>query len=98
MSENSIVYQNKDVISKVLAGILVFTDKVIDEELGNKVKEWLMMTKVARLFEEEKEIALAEKDAVIAKMAEDGVKKDAQIEEKDLRIKELEERLKKLEG
>ena len=33
MSENSIVYQNKDVISKVLAGILVFTDKVIDEEV-----------------------------------------------------------------
>lgn len=38
----------------LLSGILVFTDKVIDEETAKKIKEWIRMTKVARLFEEEK--------------------------------------------
>ena len=74
--------KDEKVMTTVLAGILVFTDKVIDEELGNKVKEWLMMTKVARLFEKEKEIALAEKDAEIAE-------KDAALAEKDAVIAKL---------
>lgn len=38
----------------LLSGILVFTDKVIDEETAKQIKEWIRMTKVARLFEEEK--------------------------------------------
>lgn len=48
--ENSMVF--------LLSGILVFTDKVIDKETGNRVKEWIMMTKVGRLFEEEKQQAV----------------------------------------
>lgn len=38
----------------LLSGILVFTDKVIDQETAKQIKEWIRMTKVARLFEEEK--------------------------------------------
>ena len=37
-----------------IAGILVATNKFIDREYSNKIKEWIKMTKVARLFEEEK--------------------------------------------
>lgn len=37
-----------------LAGLLTFSDKIIDADYSNSVKEWIMMTKVARLFEEEK--------------------------------------------
>ena len=43
----------------LLSGILVFTDKVIDEDLAKKMKGWISMTKVARLFEEEKQQAIA---------------------------------------
>ena len=39
----------------VIAGILVFSDKVIDEELSKRTKEWIKMTKVGRLFVEEAE-------------------------------------------
>jgi predicted transposase/invertase (TIGR01784 family) len=38
----------------VIAGILTATDKFINKEYANSVKEWLKMTKVARLYEEEK--------------------------------------------
>lgn len=38
----------------LLSGILVFTDKVIDRETAKQIKEWIRMTKVARLFEKEK--------------------------------------------
>lgn len=39
----------------VLSGILVFSDKVIDEETAKNVKEWISMTKVGRLYADEKE-------------------------------------------
>lgn len=42
----------------LLSGILVFTDKVINEETAKRIKEWISMTKVARLFEEEKQEAV----------------------------------------
>jgi len=38
----------------VIAGILTATDKFIDQEYSEKVKGWIRLTKVARLFEEEK--------------------------------------------
>ena len=38
----------------IISGILVATDKFIDKDYANKIKEWIKMTKVARLFEEEK--------------------------------------------
>ncbi len=44
----------------LLSGILVFTDKVISDETAKRIKEWISMTKVARLFEEEKIAAVNE--------------------------------------
>ena len=38
----------------VVAGILVATNKFIDQDYAKKLKEWIKLTKVARLFEEEK--------------------------------------------
>jgi len=37
-----------------VAGILTATDKFIDRDYSDQIKEWIKMTKVARLFEEEK--------------------------------------------
>lgn len=38
----------------LISNILVFTDKVISEADSNAMKEWMQMTKVERLFYEEK--------------------------------------------
>ena len=38
----------------IIAGILVATDKFIDKQYSSMIKGWISMTKVARLFEEEK--------------------------------------------
>jgi len=38
----------------IMAGILTATDKFIDREYSEMIKEWIRLTKVARLFEEEK--------------------------------------------
>jgi len=45
---------DEDMQSFIIAGILSASDKFIDKEYSSKVKEWLRMTKVGRLFEEEK--------------------------------------------
>ncbi|MCM1084265.1 MAG: hypothetical protein NC428_12410 [Clostridium sp.] len=42
----------------LLSGTLVFTDKVIDGNTSNYVREWIRMTQVGRLFEEEKQQAV----------------------------------------
>ena len=42
-----------------LAGILVFTDKIIDKETANRIRREIGMTQVAQIFEEEKRQALA---------------------------------------
>jgi hypothetical protein len=51
----------------VLSGILVFSDKIIDKELADGVKEWISMTKVAKLFEEEKEQAVKQATEQVTK-------------------------------
>lgn len=38
----------------LLSGMLTFSDKVIDIEDSKKIREWIKMTKVAKLFEDEK--------------------------------------------
>lgn len=38
----------------LLAGIITFADKIIDPEFAKQIEEWISMTKVARLYEEEK--------------------------------------------
>ena len=42
----------------LVAGIVVFSDKVIDEETREKAKEWMKMTQIGRMFEKEKEDAV----------------------------------------
>lgn len=41
-----------------LTGILVFTDKIIDKEMANRIRRKIEMTQVAQIFEEEKRQAL----------------------------------------
>jgi len=61
---------------QVIAGILTSTDKFIDCEYAKKVREWLKMTKVGRLFEEEKQEAVSKAvEIAVAK-----VKKEKAIE------------------
>ena len=43
-----------------LAGILVFTDKVIDRETAGRIRRVIEMTQVAQIFEEEKQQALTQ--------------------------------------
>ena len=43
-----------------LAGILAFTDKVIDRKTANKIRRAIEMTQVAQIFEEEKQQALTQ--------------------------------------
>jgi len=66
----------------ILAGILTATNKFIDPEYSKKVKEWLKMTKVARLLiEEAVEEALEERDIDIAnKLIKQGFSINAIVE------------------
>ena len=50
---------DEDTMVLILSGILVFSDKVIDDELSRKTKEWISKTKVGRLFAEEAEQKVA---------------------------------------
>ena len=55
----------------IMAGILTATNKFINRAYSNHIKEWIKMTKVARLFEEEKieavNQAVNQRDRQIAK-------------------------------
>lgn len=64
----------------VLSGVLVTTDKFIDEKYADNIRRYLSMTKVARLYEEEKQEAvnLARKDERV-QIAENLIKADADI-------------------
>ena len=44
----------------VIAGVMVSSDKFINREYADKVRRWLKLTKVGRIFEEEKLEALRE--------------------------------------
>jgi len=50
--------QDKEQQIFTLAGILAFTDKVIDRKTANSIKEAIEMTQVAQIFEEEKRQAI----------------------------------------
>ena len=62
----------------LLAGLLVFTDKVIEKEDSERIKRWINMTKVGQLFEEEKQEALRkleiEKNQEIKKLKKENKK------------------------
>lgn len=65
----------------LLSGILVFTDKVIDKETAKQIKEWIKMTKVARLYEEEKIEAVNE--AVTRTIQQKEREKERAIQQKE---------------
>ena len=77
--------QNRSQQLFTLAGILAFTDKLIDDKTANKIRRMIEMTKVARIFEEEKLQALAqaeeEKRLALAKAEEDNRQALAKAEE-----------------
>ena len=79
----------------ILSGILVFSDKIIDKKTAIEVKEWMKMTKVAKLYEEERKRAVAEKDAVIAEKDSALAEKDSALAEKDAVIAEKDRELAK---
>ncbi|MDQ0219277.1 hypothetical protein [Peribacillus cavernae] len=58
---------NEEIQFQAIAGILTATDKFIDDNYAKHVREWLSMTKVARIFEEEKVAALMELARSIAR-------------------------------
>lgn len=82
----------------ILSGILVFSDKIIDKKTAIEVKEWMKMTKVAKLYEEERKRAVAEKDAVIAEKDSALAEKDAVIAEKDKALSEAMAELERLKA
>lgn len=59
--------KDETVMVYVLSGIIVFADKIIDEEVSKQVKEWLGMTKIGKLYEKERKIAVenAQKDLLL---------------------------------
>ena len=54
----AIQIQNRNQQLFALAGIMAFTDKVIDKETANKIRRAIEMTQVAQIFEEEKKLAV----------------------------------------
>jgi hypothetical protein len=58
----------------IIAGLLTATDKFIDRDYSNSIKGWIRMTKVARLFEEEKIEAVNAKTCQVAvSLLQDGI-------------------------
>ena len=51
--------QNREQQVFVLAGIMTFTDKVIDEDTVNEIRRVIGMTKIGMMIEREKEEAVA---------------------------------------
>lgn len=60
----------------VLSGVLVTTDKFIDEKYADNIRRYLSMTKVARLYEEEKLEAINEHTV---RMAESLIKDEVDL-------------------
>ena len=82
----------------VLSGILTFTDKLIDMETANQIRRTLAMTKVEKIFEEEKlqAVAKVEKEKRLALTKAEKEKKRADRAEAMLRQSARESVLKML--
>ena len=68
----------------VLSGIMIFTDKVIDEDMADQMRKVIRMTKIGMLFEKEKEEAVMEERKKAEKRLKEECKKilKEQMEEK----------------
>ena len=53
-----------------IAGLVVFSDKIIDNETKERAKRWIEMTTIGRMFEEEKEEAVRQATTQIGRMFE----------------------------
>lgn len=51
------IKDSEEIQAFILSGIIVFSNKFVDEETGNKVRRWLSMTVVGRIINEEIEAA-----------------------------------------
>lgn len=84
-----------------LAGILVFSDKIIEKEYAEKIRRWIQMTQVGRIIEREKEEAVreavekverkAERQKMAFKMLLKGEKPEDVVEKTGLTKEEVEE-------
>lgn len=54
------IKDSEEIQAFILSGIIVFSNKFVDEETGNKVRRWLSMTVVGRIINEEIEAAAKE--------------------------------------
>ena len=64
----------------VLSGMLVFADKIMDAETSRQVKEWIRMTKVGKLYEQEKiEYANKQRENDIIYLGKEDGKSDDEI-------------------
>lgn len=84
----------------LLSGLLVFTDKVIQHEDSERIKRWINMTKVGRLYEEEKQQAVRkveeEKQQAVRKVEEEKQQAVRKVEaEKKQALKEAKKERKK---
>ena len=68
-----------------LAGILVFTDKVIDRETASRIRRVIEMTQVAQIFEEEKQQALTQVAQIFEEEKQQALTQVAQIFEEEKR-------------
>jgi len=89
-----------------LAGIMAFTDKVIDRETANKIRRAIEMTQVEMIIEEEKEQAVKQaiglerkKNAeTVELLVETVAEKDSILAEKDQELAKLRARIVELES
>ncbi len=61
-----------------LAGILAFTDKLIDRETAGRIRRVIEMTQVAQIFEEEKQEALAQVAQIFEEEKQQALKEQKQ--------------------
>ncbi|HBA49880.1 MAG TPA: hypothetical protein DCZ91_19220, partial [Lachnospiraceae bacterium] len=74
-----------------LAGILTFTDKLIDMETANQIRRMIGMTKVGWIIEQEKQQILAEAKQMLAEAEEEKQQAIAKAEEKQQMLAKAEE-------
>ena len=70
--------QDRDQQLFTLAGLLAFTDKLIDSETADKIRSVMEMTQVAMIFEKEKQQAVKEAVAQTEKQYEEEKKQTFQ--------------------
>lgn len=67
----------------ILAGILIFTDKIIDRETASRIRRAIEMTQVAQIFEEEKQQALLQVTQIFEEEKQQALTQAAQTFEQE---------------